>query len=161
MKKNNILIIALIFAVIGIVKAQCNVLVNFTGTSGSYPGEYPYGDLILSGDTLFGMTSGEGTKNYGGIFSLSYKILEINKLTPQYFGAKKVYPNSGNGKFTVAISPEHPGEISNQAQLQIYDALGKQVYSKCYHPLAISQQQINIDLRPVFIYVGSLLMKGK
>ena len=45
-------------------------LVSFSGTSGSFLGDGPYGDLTLSGTTLYGMTSSGGTAGYGNVFSV-------------------------------------------------------------------------------------------
>ncbi len=44
-----------------------NTLYSFDGTHGSTP----FGSLILSGSTLFGMTEYGGSNNYGTIFSIS------------------------------------------------------------------------------------------
>ncbi|HZL80152.1 MAG TPA: choice-of-anchor tandem repeat GloVer-containing protein [Candidatus Limnocylindrales bacterium] len=51
-------------------------LYNFTATSGAYPsingdGAVPVGDLILSGNTLYGTTYGGGSSGSGTVFSLS------------------------------------------------------------------------------------------
>ena len=45
------------------------LLHSFEG--GTADGEFPFGSLILSGTTLYGMTNGGGAKNLGVIFSLS------------------------------------------------------------------------------------------
>lgn len=52
-------------------QAQVNVMVNFTGHSGSAPGAVPKGSMILSGSTLFGFTSTGGSNDYGVIFSVN------------------------------------------------------------------------------------------
>ena len=46
-------------------------LLDFTGTGGVYPGEFPTGDLTLSRGTLFGMTSQGGANGDGNVFSLT------------------------------------------------------------------------------------------
>jgi uncharacterized repeat protein (TIGR03803 family) len=46
-----------------------NVLHSFT--SGSSDGDTPYGDLILSGSTLYGMTSQGGSYVYGTVFKMN------------------------------------------------------------------------------------------
>jgi hypothetical protein len=45
-------------------------LLSFAGSGGAAIGRNPYGSLILSGTTLYGMTYGGGTYGYGNIFSL-------------------------------------------------------------------------------------------
>jgi uncharacterized repeat protein (TIGR03803 family) len=45
-------------------------LLSFTGSSGTASGKWPYGSLILSGTTLYGMTTEGGTDGVGNIFSL-------------------------------------------------------------------------------------------
>ena len=47
-------------------------LVSFTGTSGVYPGAYPYAGLALGSDgNFYGTTSSGGTNNHGTIFQLT------------------------------------------------------------------------------------------
>jgi len=50
------------------VRAQINLLHEFAG--GIVDGEYPYGSLIISGSTIFGMTHGGGDSGYGTIFKI-------------------------------------------------------------------------------------------
>ena len=45
-------------------------LLSFSGTGGAYPGDYPYGDLTLSGTVLYGMTSDGGSNIGGTVFSV-------------------------------------------------------------------------------------------
>jgi uncharacterized repeat protein (TIGR03803 family) len=45
-------------------------LLSFSGTSGVYPGLQPWGSLILSGTTLYGMTKEGGSSGDGNIFSV-------------------------------------------------------------------------------------------
>ncbi len=45
-------------------------LVQFTGTSGTASGEYPYGSLTVSGGTIYGMTQNGGATGDGNIFSV-------------------------------------------------------------------------------------------
>ncbi len=56
------------------------VLYNFNGVTGTSSEASPYGSLILSGSTLYGVTSGGGTHGYGTIFQINtdgtgYKVL--------------------------------------------------------------------------------------
>jgi len=46
-------------------------LVSFTGAGGTASGLWPEGSLTLSGTTLYGMTSGGGTKSKGNVFSVA------------------------------------------------------------------------------------------
>ena len=41
-------------------------MVDFDGTNG----QYPYGDLTLSGNILYGMTYSGGNDGYGNVFSV-------------------------------------------------------------------------------------------
>ena len=45
-------------------------LVSFTGTGGTASGGEPFGDLTLSGTTLYGMTDEGGANGYGNVFSV-------------------------------------------------------------------------------------------
>ena len=45
-------------------------LLSFTGTGGAYPGLSPYGDLTVSGTTLYGMTPFGGSSGDGNVFSI-------------------------------------------------------------------------------------------
>jgi uncharacterized repeat protein (TIGR03803 family) len=51
---------------VGIDKTNFQNLLSFTGTGGAVPGFLPYGDLTLSGTTLYGMTYEGGA--FGGAF---------------------------------------------------------------------------------------------
>src|SRR5579863_7693217 len=76
MKKNHLLTLAVLCIGIIAANAQYKTLVNFAGGNG----QYPYGSLIISGTTLYGMTTGGGANSDGCIFSVdsngsSYTIL--------------------------------------------------------------------------------------
>jgi autotransporter-associated beta strand protein/uncharacterized repeat protein (TIGR03803 family) len=55
-------------------------LVSFTGTSGSATGLAPQGSLLISGSTLYGMTSGGGALGNGNIFSVGINGLGYQNL---------------------------------------------------------------------------------
>ena len=55
-------------------------LVSFTGTGGTATGEAPYGSLILSGSTLYGMTLGGGAGNDGNVFSVGANGMNYQNL---------------------------------------------------------------------------------
>ncbi len=68
----SLLLVVLAISASSVADGQTyNVLLSFSGTGGAYPGEYPWGDLTLSGSTLYGMTQGGGTNGYGNIFSIN------------------------------------------------------------------------------------------
>ena len=68
-------------------------LVSFSGTGGARLGALPAGDLLLSGSTLYGMTSRGGTNDKGTIFSLNTEgtdfenILSFSGTSGDYLGA--------------------------------------------------------------------------
>jgi uncharacterized repeat protein (TIGR03803 family) len=55
---------------VGINGTNYQSLLSFTGTSGAASGNQPRGSLILSGTTLYGMTSSGGANGLGNIFSV-------------------------------------------------------------------------------------------
>jgi uncharacterized repeat protein (TIGR03803 family) len=76
MKKLLFLCCSILILATGTVKAQIRDLLNFNDTNGASP----YGDVIISGNKLFGMTYSGGEYNYGVIFSMDtngnrYKVL--------------------------------------------------------------------------------------
>jgi uncharacterized repeat protein (TIGR03803 family) len=136
-------------------------LLNFNGTNG----EYPEGSLTLSGNVIYGMTSFGGTSNDGVIFRLDTTIVTSVKQLSVVSSQLSVYPNPGNGIFTIQSSV-----VSGQWSVEIYNVLGEQVYSKSYQPLATSYQPITFDLssQPSGIYLykviansGELIGEGK
>ncbi len=78
MKKSALFILMGLFLLTLPVRAQINLLHEFAG--GTDDGEYPYGDLIISGTTLYGMTYWGGESGLGTIFKIQvdgsgYEIL--------------------------------------------------------------------------------------
>jgi uncharacterized repeat protein (TIGR03803 family) len=55
---------------VGVAGTNFHNLVSFTGSGGAAAGAVPYGSLIASGSTLYGMTSGNFGNGYGNIFSV-------------------------------------------------------------------------------------------
>jgi uncharacterized repeat protein (TIGR03803 family) len=55
----------------GAAAGPVQVLLNFTGTGGDFPGDDPKGSMVLNGSTLYGFTSqgGTGTDNGGVVFA--------------------------------------------------------------------------------------------
>jgi uncharacterized repeat protein (TIGR03803 family) len=104
-------------------------LVNFTGTSGLNPGAFPWGSLIISGDTLFGMTSVGGTDSAGVIFRfIDTNIATSEKQLSVVSGQLSVYPNPSCGKFNLIVN----GKLSmlNEMQVEVYNVFGEKVYSQ-------------------------------
>src|SRR5580692_9572659 len=66
MKKNNTVLLALLFLGSVTLKAQFSNLLDFNSTNGSYP----YGSVTLSGSQLFGMTESGGANDDGCIFTI-------------------------------------------------------------------------------------------
>jgi titin len=75
----------------------CRVLHAFNDGTTTPDGYNPYGDLILSGSTLYGMTSSGGANGLGAIFALAL---------PSVPGAPTgVSATAGNAQATVAFTP--------------------------------------------------------
>ena len=72
-------------------------LVAFTGTGGTANGAYPYGSLILSGTTLYGMTNdGGNSSGLGNIFSVGMNGMNYQNLVSFTGGggtASGLYPD--------------------------------------------------------------------
>jgi uncharacterized repeat protein (TIGR03803 family) len=68
MKKFALLTLIGLFLLALPVRAQINLLHEFAG--GVDDGDYPYGSLVISGSTLYGMTNTGGNNNYGTIFKI-------------------------------------------------------------------------------------------
>jgi Secretion system C-terminal sorting domain len=143
-------------------------LLDFSGTSGTFIGEGPQGDLTLSGDTLYGMTVEGGVNGDGNIFSLKDTTIttSVNPLSAGS-GQLKVYPNPNNGIFTIQLSVG-----SRQLSvLEIYNVLGEQVYTSTPPPNgggASFSYQINMFSQPGGVYLyrvvtenGELVGQGK
>ncbi len=80
MKKNNLVIFALLCLGIGASKAQYTVLHNFAGPDG----KVPYGSLSLIGNKLYGLTSGGGANYEGCIFSIDTNGTTYNDMHDFY-----------------------------------------------------------------------------
>ena len=55
---------------VGIDGTNYRNLLSFTGSAGAASGNDPYGDLLLSGSTIYGMTIDGGADGVGNIFSV-------------------------------------------------------------------------------------------
>jgi uncharacterized repeat protein (TIGR03803 family) len=65
---------------VGINGMNYQNLVSFTGSNSSAPGAYPWGDLLLSGTTLYGITTSGGANNDGNIFSVGVNGMNFENL---------------------------------------------------------------------------------
>ena len=65
-------------------------LYDFSGGTG---GKFPYGSLLLSGNTFFGMTEGGGASNEGNIFSFDISTSTYTNLYGFTGGANGAYPH--------------------------------------------------------------------
>ena len=63
--------------------------------SGGNDGATPLGDLIISGDTLYGTANKGGSQGYGTVFSLSTSGSNFTRLYSFTGGADGAYPSSG------------------------------------------------------------------
>jgi len=61
--------VGLVFILATSLQAQCTLLHSFAGTTSD--GANPYGSLVASGSTLYGMTSGGGAYNLGTVFKIN------------------------------------------------------------------------------------------
>jgi len=71
MGKTSFLPLIVLFLICNAVAqtSSVNVLLDFTGKTGSYEGNDPKGSMIMSGSTLYGFTSAGGANDGGVIFS--------------------------------------------------------------------------------------------
>jgi len=140
-----------------------NTLFNFDATNGGNP---EGGGLILSGDTLFGMTTEGGTGNYGVIFSYIDNTIGagINTLHVSV-GSINVYPSPSNGLFTISLS--HAELISStptdQTTITVYNLFGQLVYNESMSLLAGGQVDNLIDLsgQPSAVYLYKVISNNR
>ena len=75
--------------------SSCTNLHSFAGGKGD--GEYPMGDLILSGTTFYGMTSEGGAANQGAVFRVNTDGTGYTNLHEFAGNPFAGYPNDGSG----------------------------------------------------------------
>lgn len=68
-KKRFVWVFLCLFSLAMSLSAQCTLLHSFVGTTSD--GSDPYGSLVASGSTLYGMTSSGGAYNLGTIFKIN------------------------------------------------------------------------------------------
>jgi uncharacterized repeat protein (TIGR03803 family) len=131
-------------------------------------GGYGMGDgsyLTLYDNTLYGLTSnGGGLDNVGTLFSFNLGPEGINKLSVDS-SQLSVFPNPNKGKFTIQIANSHL--LIANSQIEVFNALGENIYSKSYPPFTNSYQ-LDLSSNPSGVYFykvisesGSFLGSGK
>jgi len=141
-------------------------------------GTMPYTYLWPNGsttDSIFGQKTGQYcckiTDANGCIDTFCVYILNTTGIDnlKQTGGAITVYPNPGNGNFTIMFShPVSPQARSGYQTIEVYNVLGEKVYSN-YQITKSSNHQIDLSSQPNGIYFyrvlnsedGSLLGEGK
>jgi uncharacterized repeat protein (TIGR03803 family) len=139
-----------------------NTVVDFTGTVGAYMGKSPYGGLISSGNTFYGMTQNGGTQDSGVLFKLSGATLGINDIQTNNSAQVNVYPNPNNGNFTVNFHSLQSGKYA----IEVYNIIGEQVLKTSLDNT--QNNSINMGAQPSGVYLyrviaenGNLIGQGK
>ena len=78
MKSKKVIIIVSVLCLSFSAEAEYRILHHFAGGSGD--GGTPYGSLICSGPTLYGMTAEGGSSNKGVIFALDLEFADCNEV---------------------------------------------------------------------------------
>ena len=125
-------------------------------------GENPYGDITISGDTLFGTTEDGGQDGRGVVFSIvDTRMVQSTNDLPASVSSINVYPNPNNGEFTVSIDANEP------LMMQVYNVLGENVYtgslknSKGDNHVDLSNLTGGVYMYKVITETGSLVSDGK
>jgi uncharacterized repeat protein (TIGR03803 family) len=137
-------------------------LLDFDETN--YPlGGAPYDNLVISGGDLFGLTSRGGIHDMGVIFKMdtTANITTSVKQSSAVSSQWAVYPNPNNGIFTIQWSV-----VSGQWTVEIYNVLGKKVYSQFTSPNSPPTIDVSSNPNGVYFYRvldenGGLIGEGK
>lgn len=78
------------------------ILVSFTGNTGSYKGAAPSGGVIYSGGYLYGMTQAGGSAGQGVVYK--YQVSSSSYTVLKEFNSPGGYPDSPNGYLTISGS---------------------------------------------------------
>jgi uncharacterized repeat protein (TIGR03803 family) len=104
-------------------------------------GKNPYGDLMLDGNMLYGMTEWGGTNNGGVLFKYDLSPTGIGEITVN--NQLSVFPNPATTDFTIQLNSEF-----KNSQLEIFNNLGEKILEQ-----VINQQSTKINLKsPAGIY---------
>ena len=134
-----------------------SIILEFTGTSGSFMGSYPIGELVVDGDKMYGVTHGGGTYNYGVIFEYDYVnsiytvLHHFNRADGSNGGARptgvylsgdgKLYGNAGwGGSNDVGLLFEYDLNSSHYTVLENFETTttGGLSYSGGYNKVSIA-----------------------
>lgn len=125
-----------------------DIFSNFDSTNGEAPG-----GVIYSGDALYGMAALGGTGSEGVVYRFKEDGLGVNAFASSIENMK-VYPNPSNGIFNLVITGETKQSISI---IEIYNVLGKKVYSTPLNLSHVGDFKINLSGQPNGIYLCRIL----
>jgi len=134
-------------------------LYNFDAVHGQYPTNG--NDVIVSGDTIWGIVYEGGTNGYGVIYQYLNTPNGINTINADD-GGLKVYPNPSNGAFTFQSTV-----VSGQpSEVEVYNMMGQQVYSQTNIPNSTFRIDLSNQANGVYLYRlisldGSIVGEGK
>lgn len=153
-------------------------LVDFTGTSGSYLGQSPWGDLMQASDSnLYGMTASGGVSGYGNIFQYNPKTNSFTNLV-DFTGISGLHPGQGPtaaliqyNNQTTGVSPLstshsaisiYPNPASGMVNVQLsgftgkatftlYDISGKELWNQTGENKTL--YSFNVSAYPAGVYI--------
>ena len=127
-------------------------------------GENPYGDITISGDTLFGMTEDGGLDGRGVVFSIidDRMVQSTNDIAATVASSINVYPNPNNGMFTVNCKVDGNEPMT----MHVFNVLGENVYTGSIKNNSNNQVDLSNLTGGVYLYkviteTGSLVNDGK
>lgn len=121
-------------------------------------GRNPYGDLLLNGSFLYGMTTQGGTNNKGVIFKLNKNTLATGTSELENDNKSFIfYPNPANELLNVKL----PVTANETPEIKIFDLLGRSIQ---HETLTLNNNRMQINVGGLksgiyFIQVGSVIKK--
>jgi uncharacterized repeat protein (TIGR03803 family) len=114
-------------------------------------GKNPFGSLLNLNGVLYGMTSAGGNYNDGVIFKIDTSFVSSVKQIRPNQGIVTIYPNPGQGLFTLTWMNSQPGI----KKMEIYNELGILVHSQ----LSETSNRCSVDLssQPGGVYLFRVL----
>lgn len=116
-------------------------------------GSSPFGSLISDGSYLYGMTHDGGANTDGVIFKLGLETIGVTEINIE--SLIKIFPNPGNGIFTIIA------DRTEQSQIEIYNLLGEIVYQSLIPQLSNSPINIDLTAKPKGIYIVRIEQNNK